>query len=182
MDSEPEIYKNSSDACGNLDATMPHARSNDDIALHRHTINTGRPDAGGYNRNLHTTPVQRASSASQTPTTKAGPSATSTPNPPTTANTSISQTAPKPVLKMQHRETSLKSKFQHHTTTTPPASPPWHHRLAPRTTRPRARAPRPPPPAQPRLHPRPTKHTRDQVDFVTANYIKACWTSSRARP
>ena len=59
---------------------MPHARSNDDIALHRHTVTAGRPESGGYNRNLHTTPIQRASSASQTPAAAAGPSATSTPN------------------------------------------------------------------------------------------------------
>jgi len=96
MDSEPEIFRNTSDACGNLDATVPHARSSDDIDMHRHTTNTPRPDASGYNRNLHTTPVPRASSASQTLTSKIGPSATSTPNPATPQAAAPSETAADP--------------------------------------------------------------------------------------
>jgi hypothetical protein len=97
MESEPEIFKNASDACGDLDTTVPHAKSSDNIDMHRHTTSTPRPEASGYNRNLHTAPVPRASSASQTPTSKIGPSATSTPNPATQQAANPSETAADPV-------------------------------------------------------------------------------------
>jgi hypothetical protein len=160
MDSDPEIYKRA-EPLGDLDDTVPRARTDDDLPTRKagHTTNRGSDltqitlhpnpsnNPGLDNKNLHTAPRLTTSVSSQTPVTTADARpASTTAVPPTVLTTTDSglkklEAPPPRVSSLEARlrlaDDAANAPEPQQATGSPPATPGADRALNPTTEAPR---------------------------------------------